>query len=174
MACSSAQQFCVVRAPQRLARQDLPRSHQPPLQQDRALQPVEKAGSQLVQNATDTLLICQTSLWLTTSASPGAAPLLSSTTRKSQTWWPAYTPTPGRGYWIGAMNWLDEGKFSWVDGTWIDATRSGTGLAGYSNWKNNQPNNGLINQHCVYQRDDGFWDDITCKREENYVCQKVL
>ena len=81
---------------------------------------------------------------------------------------------PNTGAWIGAMDWLDEGKFSWVDGTWIDATRSGTGLAGYSNWKNNQPNNGLINQHCVYQRDDGFWDDVTCKREENYACQKVL
>merc|ERR1712013_33718 len=24
--------------------------------------------------------------------------------------------------WIGAQDWLDEGKFSWVDGTWIDPT----------------------------------------------------
>ena len=78
---------------------------------------------------------------------------------------------PNTGAWIGAMDWLDEGKFSWVDGTWITTARSGTG---YANWKKNQPNNGLVNQHCVFQRDDGLWDDVTCKREENYVCQKVL
>jgi len=81
---------------------------------------------------------------------------------------------PHTGAWIGALDWLDEGKFSWVDGTWIDPTRSKTGMAGYSNWKSNQPNNGLINQHCVFQREDGLWDDVTCKREENYVCQKLL
>ena len=76
--------------------------------------------------------------------------------------------------WIGAMDWLDEGKFSWVDGTWIHHTRTGTGKSAYSNWKSNQPNNGLINQHCVFQREDGLWDDVTCKREENYICQKLL
>merc|ERR1712013_969094 len=34
---------------------------------------------------------------------------------------------PHTGAWIGAQDWLDEGKFSWVDGTWIDPTRSATG-----------------------------------------------
>merc|ERR1719154_104556 len=81
---------------------------------------------------------------------------------------------PDTGAWIGGMDWLDEGKFAWVDGTWIDSTRSGRSGTGYSNWKDNQPNNGLINQHCVCHRYDGLWDDVTCKREENYVCQKVL
>ena len=81
---------------------------------------------------------------------------------------------PDTGAWIGAMDWLDERKFSWVDGSWIDATRSGTGMTGYANWKSNQPNNGLSNQHCVFQRDDGFWDDVTFKREGKYACMRTL
>ena len=57
---------------------------------------------------------------------------------------------------------LDEGVFAWVDRADL----------GYTNWKNNQPNNGQNNQHCVWIRPDGSWDDVTCKKTEAYVCQK--
>jgi len=76
--------------------------------------------------------------------------------------------TGADGAYIGLQDFLDEGQFSWVDGTAL----------GYTNWRpNGQPNNGNNNQHCVWIRpssssDPGTWDDITCKREEKYVCQK--
>ena len=65
----------------------------------------------------------------------------------------------------GGQDFLDEGKFAWLqDGTHLDDT--------YDNWKEGQPNNILLNQHCVWMRLDGSWDDVTCKREENFICQK--
>merc|ERR1712025_1047349 len=74
-----------------------------------------------------------------------------------------------KGGWLGAVDWLDEGEFSWLDGTIITDN-----LDVYTNWREEQPNNFLQNQHCVWMRPDGTWDDINCKREENYVCQKIL
>merc|ERR1711931_403588 len=72
-----------------------------------------------------------------------------------------YALTGDTGAWIGLADFLDEGVFSWVDGTAL----------GFTNWKNNQPNNGNNNQHCTWIRPDGEWDDVTCKRTEAYVCQ---
>merc|ERR1739844_195958 len=74
-----------------------------------------------------------------------------------------YALTGSTGAWIGLTDFLDEGVFSWVDKTFVS----------YNNWKNNQPNNGNNNQHCVWIRPDGEWDDITCKKTEAYVCQKT-
>ena len=33
---------------------------------------------------------------------------------------------------------------------------------GLTDWKNNQLNTGQNNQHCVWIRPDGSWDDVTC------------
>ena len=69
------------------------------------------------------------------------------------------------GAWIGGQDFLDEGKFTWLqDGTVIDDL--------FGNWKTGQPNNIYDNQHCIWMRLDGSWDDVTCKRIENYICQK--
>merc|ERR550519_1675904 len=78
-----------------------------------------------------------------------------------------YSLTGSTGAWIGLADFLDEGNFSWIDGAVYDPATS------YSNWMNNQPNNANINQHCVWIRPDGRWDDITCKKSEAYVCQKT-
>jgi len=71
---------------------------------------------------------------------------------------------PDTDAWLGGQDWLDETRFSWLDGTVLDG--------GYSNWLASQPNNAKKNQHCILQRGDGLWNDVTCKREENYICQK--
>jgi len=70
------------------------------------------------------------------------------------------------GAWIGGQDFLDEGKFAWLqDATLVDDS--------YTNWKTGQPNNIMENQHCMWMRLDGSWDDVTCKRRENYICQKT-
>merc|ERR1711915_403683 len=48
-----------------------------------------------------------------------------------------YALTGSTGAWIGFADFLDEGTFSWVDGT----------AASFTNWRNNQPNNGNNNQN---------------------------
>ena len=70
--------------------------------------------------------------------------------------------TGATGAYIGLTDFLDEGTFAWVDKAAVS----------FTNWRPNQPNNGNSNQHCVWIRPDAMWDDITCKREEAYVCQK--
>jgi len=72
-----------------------------------------------------------------------------------------YALTGTTGAWIGLTDFLDEGTFSWVDGTAVS----------FTNWRNNQPNNGNNNQHCAWIRPDGEWDDVTCKKTQAYVCQ---
>lgn len=75
-----------------------------------------------------------------------------------------FSLTGSTGAYLGLTDFLDEGTFSWVDGATVSFTA----------WRNNQPNNGGSNQHCVWIRPDGEWDDITCKRENAFVCQKEL
>ena len=68
------------------------------------------------------------------------------------------------GAWIGLSDILQEGTFSWRDGSELS----------YTNWKTNNPNNANAEQHCVWARgDDGTWDDIVCRRTEEYICQKT-
>ena len=68
------------------------------------------------------------------------------------------------GAWIGLSDILQEGTFSWRDGTELT----------YTNWKTSNPNNANDEQHCVWARgDDGTWDDIVCRRTEEYICQKT-
>ena len=66
------------------------------------------------------------------------------------------------GAWIGLSDFQVEGSFTWADGA----------VLGFTNWRRNQPNNGNNNQHCVWIRPAGRWDDIRCKRKVPYVCQK--
>ena len=73
-----------------------------------------------------------------------------------------YSMAGSTGAWLGLTDFLDEGVFSWVDGTAV----------GFTNWRGGQPNNINNNQHCVWLRTDGDWDDVTCKRSEAYICQK--
>merc|ERR1712213_53482 len=75
--------------------------------------------------------------------------------------------TGSSGAWIGLTDFLDEGDFSWVDGTAFDETSS------FNNWRSNAPNNGNGNQHCVQIRPDGEWDDVICNKAQAYVCQKA-
>lgn len=72
-----------------------------------------------------------------------------------------YTLTGSTGAYLGLSDFLDEGNFAWVDGTALT----------FTNWRPNQPNNNNNNQHCVWIRPDGGWDDVTCKKTEQYVCQ---
>ena len=68
------------------------------------------------------------------------------------------------GAWIGLSDILQEGTFSWRDGSELS----------YTNWKTSNPNNANDEQHCVWARgDDGTWDDIVCRRTEEYICQKT-
>ena len=68
------------------------------------------------------------------------------------------------GAWIGLSDILQEGTFSWRDGSELT----------YTNWKTSNPNNANDEQHCVWARgDDGTWDDIVCRRTEEYICQKT-
>ena len=64
--------------------------------------------------------------------------------------------------WIGLTDFLDEGQFSWVDGSKVT----------FTNWMNGEPNNKNNNQHCTLIRRDGKWKDAYCKKEKPYVCQK--
>ena len=73
-----------------------------------------------------------------------------------------YALTGSAGAWIGLTDFVDEGNFSWVDGTSVT----------FTNFRTGQPNNGNSNQHCTWIRPDGMWDDVTCKRQESFVCQK--
>jgi len=73
--------------------------------------------------------------------------------------------TGATGAWIGLTDFLNEGTFSWVDGSAVT----------YTNWRQQplQPNNGNNNQHCTQVRPDGDWDDVICDKNQPYVCQKA-
>ena len=90
------------------------------------------------------------------------AKLASITSESEQTTY--YSMVGSEGAWTGLSDILDEGVYSWSDGSLLD----------YTNWNNGQPNNRDGNQHCVFMRgQDGMWDDIVCKRSEPYICQKA-
>jgi len=71
------------------------------------------------------------------------------------------------GAWIGLNDILSEGTAAWADGSPVS----------FTNWRNNQPNNAGMGQHCVWMRganvaDPGTWDDIVCNKNEAFACQK--
>ena len=72
------------------------------------------------------------------------------------------------GYWIGIADKKFEGKFAYQsDGKAI----------GFHWWDRRQPNNKKNNcdqdEDCVYAANgDGEWQDLCCKKEHSYVCEK--
>ena len=73
------------------------------------------------------------------------------------------------GTWIGLSDILSEGNAAWADGAPLS----------FINWRNNQPNNGGMGQHCVWIRgnagnDPGTWDDIICNKMNAYAYQKAF
>ena len=80
---------------------------------------------------------------------------------------------PAQGMWIGLNDLENEGFWQFYDGTTCgDDEGVSCDATGSPYWLEGQPNNILLNQHCVWMRLDGSWDDVTCKREENFICQK--
>ena len=70
--------------------------------------------------------------------------------------------TGSAGAWIGLTDFLDGEK--WLDGSAVK----------FTSWRGGEPNNLLSNQHCVWVRPGGEWDDIACKEQKHYVCQKPI
>ena len=70
-----------------------------------------------------------------------------------------------KGAWIGLTDFLDVEKWErWIDGSAVSWTA----------WRAGQPNNHNNNQHCVWINKAGQWDDIACKKQKPYVCQKPI
>ena len=80
------------------------------------------------KNYLDSLLACNEE----------GAKLASVTSETEQNW--MFFMAGSEGVWTGLTDILDEGDYSWMDGSLLD----------YTNWNNGQPNNRDGNQHCVY------------------------
>ncbi len=66
-------------------------------------------------------------------------------------------------WYIGALDWPDEGEFMWVDGTPFD----------YENWADGEPNNNGNAEDCVLfgHRNTPQWNDVYCGVYTSYVCR---
>uniref|UniRef100_A0A7M5XAW9 C-type lectin domain-containing protein n=2 Tax=Clytia hemisphaerica TaxID=252671 RepID=A0A7M5XAW9_9CNID len=64
-------------------------------------------------------------------------------------------------FWIGYTDVVNEGSFKWTDHTEFGFTLFAAG----------EPNN-AGNEHCVYQRKTGYWNDANCELKAGYVCKK--
>ena len=73
-----------------------------------------------------------------------------------------YSMAGSTGAWLGLTDFLDEGVFSWVDGTAV----------GFTNWVDGPPRHGGHSQHCVWMTGSGVWDDIACKESRYFICQR--
>ena len=73
------------------------------------------------------------------------------------------------------QDFLDEGIFTWADGTALGSYGSPvspTGSVPRPPWQNNQPSNSGVGQDCVVIGSNG-WNDIRCNVERGYVCQRA-
>ena len=66
--------------------------------------------------------------------------------------------------WVGGYDFDDETNWKWTDCSPFQ----------HLFWGEGEPNNHKNNQHCTWIREDGKWDDLTCKDKKQYVCQKPL
>jgi len=74
--------------------------------------------------------------------------------------------------WIGLQDFLQEGTFSWADGT---------ALGSYTNWLSGQPDNAGGNQHCVViivsGNNAGLWNDVRCggnSGNQPFICETAV
>jgi len=74
-----------------------------------------------------------------------------------------YLTGAGAHYWIGLSDSEEEGTWKWSDGT---------GLTGYTNWKQGRPNH-HNNKDCVEirRRHGGEWRDQDCSDSQGYICE---
>ena len=62
--------------------------------------------------------------------------------------------------WLGLTDWLEEGVFSWLDGSAV----------GFTHWGGGQHQGG---HHCVHLwGETGGWEVSACKERKEFVCQK--
>ncbi|XP_050725050.1 macrophage mannose receptor 1-like [Eriocheir sinensis] len=66
--------------------------------------------------------------------------------------------------WIGLNDRVEEGTFTWADGT----------KPRYTNWHDREPNNLGVGEDCVEIKSVGryMWNDLPCDAERRFVCQK--
>ena len=69
--------------------------------------------------------------------------------------------------WIDLSD-LDTGVFRWGDGVLASA--------GWTNWKNNEPNNSGGKEDCVhlYSHLGGLWNDNSCLRQLRALCERPI
>ena len=68
--------------------------------------------------------------------------------------------------WMGASDVIKEGTWFWV--------KSGTPIAGFTDWAPGQPNNRYHHEDCmVFDWSKGQWNDQSCSLKNPFVCQKV-
>ena len=65
-------------------------------------------------------------------------------------------------YWIGLTDADMENHWKWSDGS---------SLGSYSNWRNGEPNNYLVEEDCVALLVGG-WYDYPCSFRINFICEK--
>ncbi|XP_077863259.1 salivary C-type lectin 2-like [Saccoglossus kowalevskii] len=70
------------------------------------------------------------------------------------------------GFWIGLNDIDNEGTFSWLDGSVLEA-----GV--YNNWGGGEPNNKSDRQHCVHlwKKRAFQWYDAYCTSNKGYICE---
>jgi hypothetical protein len=66
-------------------------------------------------------------------------------------------------WYLGALDWPDEGMFHWVDETPFD----------YSHWAEGEPNNNGGAEHCIVfgQSNSPRWNDVYCGVYTSYICR---
>jgi hypothetical protein len=84
---------------------------------------------------------------------------------------------PGGSWWIGASDMLDEGKWTWVDGTQFWEGHRCTGgpvLGRYHSWPPTDPNNHGADdgEDCGQLYDDGTWNDNKCITSLSFICER--
>ncbi len=65
---------------------------------------------------------------------------------------------------IGFSDASSEGTFAWDSGEPVDATF----------WRSGEPNNSGGIEDCVQHGPDGQWNDISCSRSSQYICEYAL
>ncbi|XP_078684023.1 uncharacterized protein LOC144917648 [Branchiostoma floridae x Branchiostoma belcheri] len=68
------------------------------------------------------------------------------------------------GRWIGVTD-------AFVEGEWVFQDGSTLASAGYTNWKDGEPNDSSGGEDCVQMLDNSEWNDLGCGDDMRFVCQ---